>query len=80
MVCPAHMPSRNIHKKRQKQTTTRPNIPLQPSSMRKGFNLPSATDDRFFRLKNPTARCHARSIVVIESFISVGADGGECYL
>lgn len=78
MVCPAHMPSRNIHRKRQKQTTTRPNIPLQPSSMRKGLNLPSSTGGRSFRLKSPTARCHARFIVVIKAFFSIAADGSEC--
>lgn len=53
MVCPAQIPKRNIQRNRQQQTTTRPNIPRQPSSIRKGLARPSCCGEVFF-LNNPT--------------------------
>lgn len=53
MVCPAQIPNKNIHRNRQKQTTTTPNIPRHPISMRNGRGFSSAGGGCFL-LNSPT--------------------------
>lgn len=60
MVCPAHIPSKNIHRSTKKQTTTNPDIPRHPSSIRKGFGFCSVSV-RFFRKNIPPTRYASRA-------------------